>query len=69
MGKRMKPAHRSPKPITIPDDLAERCDGPNQFEKFDQFFRAVIAVPKSEIEKAEAKWKQARARKKRTKKP
>jgi hypothetical protein len=65
----MKRAQPSPKPITIPDDLAARCDGPNQFEKFDKFFRAVIAVPKSEIDKQEAKWKQSRARKKRANRP
>lgn len=62
----MKPARQSqdtPKPITIPDDLAARCDGPNQFENFDKLFRAVIAVPKSAILKEEAKWKRARAKK------
>lgn len=60
----MKRAHTSLKPITIPDDLASRCDGPDQLEKFDKFFRAVIAVPKSEIDKQEAKWKRSRAVKK-----
>jgi hypothetical protein len=53
------------KPITISDDLASRCDSPDQLEKFDKFFRAVIAVPKSEIDKQEAKWKKERAKKKR----
>jgi U3 small nucleolar ribonucleoprotein component len=40
-----------------------------QFEKFDQLFRTVIAVPKSVIDKEEKKWKRARVRKKRAKKP
>jgi len=35
------------------------------FQKFDSLFRAVIAVPRAEIDKREAKWK--RARKKRAK--
>jgi hypothetical protein len=37
-----------------------------EFERFGNFFRAVIAVPNAIIEKEEAKWK--RARKKREKK-
>jgi hypothetical protein len=53
------------KSIVIPAELAARCDGPDQFEKFDQLFRKVIAVPHSAIVKAEAKWK--RERKNRTK--
>jgi hypothetical protein len=52
-----------PKPITIPEDLAARCDGPNQFENFDKLFRMVITVPKSAILKEEAKWKRAQAKK------
>ena len=52
-------------PITIPPDLAAKCDGPNQFENFDKLFRAVIAVPKAAIDKEEAKWKRARAKIKR----
>lgn len=60
----MKPAHEPPKPITIPDDIAAKCDGPHQFERFDQLFRTVISVPRSEVLKEEAKWKRARARKK-----
>jgi hypothetical protein len=36
------------------------------FEKFDQLFRTVIAVPKAVIDKEEKKWKRARARKKKT---
>ena len=52
------------KSIVIPAELAARCDGPDQFEKFDQPFRKVIAVPRATILKEEAKWKRARARKK-----
>jgi hypothetical protein len=48
---------------------APKVPGSTEFEKFDNFFRAVIAVPKSAIDKEDAKWKQARARKKREKKP
>ena len=44
--------------------LAEKCDGPNQFENFDKLFRAVIAVPKAAIDKEAAKYKRARAKKK-----
>jgi len=55
-------------PITIPPEIAAKCDGPNQFENFDRLFRAVIAAPKAAIDKAEAKWKRARTRKKRAKK-
>ena len=36
-------------PIQVP--------GNTPFEKFDNLFRAVIAVPKSEIDKRDAKWK------------
>ena len=59
---------KSPRPMVIPDDIAAKCDGPNQFERFDALFRAVIAVPKTDIDKAEEKWKAERARKKRAKK-
>jgi hypothetical protein len=49
-------------------DLNARCDGPNQFEKFDQAFRASLTVPKAALLKEEARIKRARARK-RAKKP
>jgi hypothetical protein len=48
---------------------APNVPGKTEFEKFDNFFRAVIAVSKTVIDKEEAKWKRARARKKRAKKP
>jgi hypothetical protein len=55
-------SHSSPLPISIPEDIAARCDGPDQFEKFDNLFRTVIATPKAEIDKNEAKWKRAQAK-------
>jgi len=57
----MKPDHH-PGQINIPDELAARCDGPDQFERFDQLFRAVISVPKSAIDREEAKEKRQKAR-------
>jgi len=51
-----------PKPIAIPEDLAARCTGDDQFEKFDSMFRNVISVPKAEIDKQDAKWKRAQAK-------
>ena len=53
---------RSSTPITIPDDIAAKCDGPDQFERFDRLFRAVIATPKAEIDKRETNWKRKRAK-------
>jgi hypothetical protein len=44
-------------------DLNTRCEGPNQFEKFDRAFRASLTVPKSALLKEEARIKRARARK------
>jgi hypothetical protein len=49
-------------------DLNARCDGPNQFEKFDRAFRASLTVSKTALLKEEARIKRARARK-RAKKP
>jgi hypothetical protein len=59
----MKPASSSLRQISIPEDIAARCDGPDQFEKFDNLFRTVIATPKAQIDKQEAKWKRAQAKK------
>ena len=44
------------KPLPAPE-----VPGNTKFEKFDNFFRAVIAVPKATIDKEEAKWKRIRA--------
>lgn len=56
----MKPALP---PIEVP--------GSTPFRKMDNLFRAVIAVPKEEIDRREAKWKRehGKARKKRARKP
>lgn len=40
-----------------------RLPGDTEFGKFDNFFRAVIAVPKAVIDKEDAKWKRSRAKK------
>jgi hypothetical protein len=39
------------------------------FERFDRLFRAVVAVPKSEVEKEEAKERKRNQRKRAKKKP
>lgn len=49
-------------------DLNVRCEGPDQFEKFDRAFRHSLTVPKAALLKEESKQKRARA-KKRGKKP
>jgi hypothetical protein len=59
----MKQPGRSPAPIVIPADIAARCEGSDQFEKFDKLVSALVTVPKSAINKEEKKWKRARARK------
>jgi hypothetical protein len=51
------------KPLPAPN-----VPGDTEFERFDNFFRAVIAVPKATIHKEDAKWKRERAKKKRAKK-
>jgi hypothetical protein len=44
-------------------ELNARCDGQDQFEKFDRAFRASLTVPKSALLKEEARIKRTRARK------
>jgi hypothetical protein len=61
MMKPMKSAE--PGPIAIPEDIAAKCDGPNEFENFGRLFRAVIAVPKKTIDEEEAKRKRKQAKK------
>ena len=53
------------KPALPPIDVP----GATRFQKMDNLFRAVIAVPKEEIDRREAKWKRERGkqRKKRAK--
>jgi hypothetical protein len=59
----MKRSEPQPKPISIPGDLAVRCDGPDQFDKFDTLFRNVISVSKAKSDAEEAKWKRQQAKK------
>jgi hypothetical protein len=51
--EKMKPANP---PIEVP--------GNTPFQKMGNLLRAVIAVPKAEIDRREEKWKRAQARKK-----
>lgn len=41
-------------------DIRDKCDAENQFQSFDQMFRSVISVPKSEVVKADNKLKKER---------
>jgi hypothetical protein len=52
----MKPAHP---PIPTPEGTP--------FQKMDHLFRAVIAVPKTEIDRREEEWKKERKKKRRAK--
>lgn len=52
--KAMKPANP---PIDVP--------GCTPFQKMDNLFRAVIAVPKAEIDRREEQWQKANGKKKR----
>jgi len=54
-------------PIRISPEVAAKCSGPNQFEKFDNLFRNLIAVPKSTIADREQEWKRAKSRSKKRK--
>jgi hypothetical protein len=49
-------------------ELNARCEGPNQFEKFDRGVRASLSVSKEAVMKEEARLKRLRARR-RAKKP
>jgi len=54
----MKPAHNIlGTPLSIPAEIAAKCDAPNQAENFDRGVRAFLAVPKRAILKEEAKAK------------
>lgn len=52
------------KPLPAPN-----VPGNTEWERFDNAFRKIITVSKEDLLKEEAKWKRARARKKRAKKP
>jgi len=49
--------------IKITKELEAKCDAPNQFERFDKLFRAVIKVPSS----APVRKRSARGKKRGTK--
>ena len=57
-----EPASR--RPLQIPPEIAAKCDAPNQSERFDHMVRTLMAVPKAEIDRREAKWKRKQERKK-----
>ncbi len=60
---RQPPKQQPESPFDIPPEVAARCTGPDQFEKFDAAMRKIIAVPKAEIDAAEKKWKRSQERK------
>ena len=49
-------------------NLAGRCEGPDQFERFDRAFRASLTVPKDALLKKEARQKRIRAKRRTAKK-
>lgn len=53
-------------PIEISDELAQKCDADNQFERFDRVFRQVVATPKKTIDKEAARLKRRKARAKKS---
>jgi hypothetical protein len=50
------------KPVKISDELAAKCDGPNQFKSFDALVGNVLAVPHTEIVSRERQYKKQVAR-------
>ncbi len=59
-----KPRPSSHDRNSIPPDILVKCDAPDQAQAFDKLFRSVMAVPKTSIDKADAKWKRKQAKKK-----
>ena len=49
-------------------DLANRCEGPDQFERFDRAFRASLTISKHALLKKEARQKRDRAKRRVAKK-
>ena len=47
---------------------APKVPGKTEFERFDNLVSAVMSVPKTVVNKAEAKWKRTQARKKKARK-
>jgi hypothetical protein len=48
--------------IEIPPDIAAKCDGPDQFNRFDSLFRKVISHPKTFPPKSASTQKPAKKR-------
>jgi len=53
-------------PIAIPEDIAAKCDAPDQFGNFDRGVRFFLSVPKSAVLKDEAKTKRRKERAKKS---
>ena len=53
----------TPRSMVIPDDIAAKCDGPDQFENSDRGIRAFLAVPNSAVLKEEGTRARKRAKK------
>jgi hypothetical protein len=62
----MMESMKSTGPIAIPEDIAAKCDGPDQSETFDRGVRLFLSVPKSAVLKDEAKTKRRKERTKNT---
>ena len=58
----MKADGPTARPVNISPEVAAKCSGPDQFERFDNLFRNLIAVPKSAIVEREDEWKRAKAK-------
>ena len=50
------------KQLTITKELEEKCDAPNQFDRFDAVFRKVVSVTKAAIDREERKIKRRKAK-------
>jgi hypothetical protein len=57
----MMESMKSTSPIAIPEDIAVKCDAPDQFQNFDRGVRLFLSVPKSAVLKDEAKTKRRKA--------
>jgi hypothetical protein len=50
-------------PVEITEELVQKCDADNQFDRFDVLFRRVVSVPKAIIDKEELRQKRKKAKK------
>lgn len=51
-------------PEGITDELKAKCNADNQFDRFDRVFRQVVSVPKTAIDREDARQKRLKAKKK-----